>query len=434
MLLQFAVENFLSFRDKTVFSMRAAANVERGPEAPDVVRGSDIARCAALYGANASGKSNFIKALSFASELVVYGVEERGRIRTQPFRLDSATADAPSCFEFYLRAATGTTYGYGFTVRPDAVVNEWLTKLEGKEEVEIFSRDGNSFTFAPQPEESAQEILNLVSSATRDNQLLLRTARQFKLKSFPQAFADVLNWFELSLVIIEPDAKYRSLVAEAYRDESFRTFLAHVLERADTGISSIRTVRRKVTKDERSGLEEPGDRKGHGVDLQEGKLRAHYTNEGNEWYCVELRLRHGSEDMGESGDFELPEESDGTVRLLDLSPMLFHARGGPRVFIVDELDRSIHTALTRWLIERFVTDLPGAESQLIFTTHDTNLLDVEVLRPDAYWFAAKDEAGASTLYSLAEFKAEQVAQLRKNLEQAYLVGRFGGVPRLREGS
>lgn len=418
MLLQFTVENFRSFRDKTVFSMRAASNVERGADAPDVVKGTDIARCAALYGANASGKSNFIKALGFAREMVVHGVEERSQIRAQPFRLDPAAADAPSRFEFYLRALSGKTYGYGFVVRPDAVVHEWLSELHDGEEIELFSRDGNSFAFAPQDEIPVQELLNLVSSATPDNQLLLRTARQFKLKSFPQAFGDVLNWFELALVVIEPDAKYGPLVEHAHKDEAFRVFLGDVLTRADTGISGLRTVRRKVTKDERSALDG----------------RAHYVNEGNDWYCVELRLQHGRGSGDESGDFELADESDGTVRLLDLSPMLFHARGGPRVFVVDELDRNLHTALSRWLIEHFIREAPGSESQLIFTTHDTNLLDVEVLRPDAYWFAEKDGAGASTLYSLAEFKAEQVAQLRKNLEQAYLVGRFGGVPRLREGS
>lgn len=431
MLLQFAVENFLSFRDKTVFSMRAAANVERGPEAPDVVRGSDIARCAALYGANASGKSNFIKALSFAQELVVLGVEEPGRILTRPFRLDAATAGAPSSFEFYLRSATGRTYCYGFVVRPEAIVHEWLSELDGENEVEIFNRDGGSFTFALPAEDPALELLTLVGSATRDNQLFLRTAREFKLDRFPRAFADVLAWFKLTLVIIDPEAKYGPLIAQTDKDPQFREFLGEILRRADTGISEIQTIRRKLTKDERVSLSNAGERRGH--DVEEERGRAHYASEGDDVFRVELRLRHGSEASEDEGVFELSEESDGTVRLLDLSPVLFHARG-PLVFIVDELDRSLHTALSRWLVERFVAEGAGTTSQLIFTTHDTNLLDLESLRTDSIWFAEKNERGVSLLYSLAEFKAEQVAQLRKNLEQAYLVGRFGGVPRLREGS
>lgn len=426
MLLQFTIENYLSFRDKAVFSMRAASNVERDDKPPDVVRGTDILRCAAMYGANASGKSNFIKALSFAQALVVRGVSERGKIATRPFRLDPVAATKPSCFEFYLRAASGKTYGYGFEVRPDAVVREWLSELEAGEETEVFSRDGKNFEFSPALAPPEGEFLNLLSSAARDNQLLVRTAREFKLERFPQAFTDVLAWFEEALVIIAPDARLGGLVGRVAKDERFRAFLEQVLSRADTGISAVQTVRREVSKDERSMLERLAS--GGADEFEDGRTRAHFVTEGDDWRCEELRLRHAGDATDEAGGFELEDESDGTVRLLDLAPMLFYAGKTPLVFVVDELDRSVHTSLTRWLVERFITESAGTASQLIFTTHDTNLLDLQRLRPDSIWFSEKDEKGVSTLYSLAEFKKEQIEALCGALEQGYLNGRFGAIP------
>lgn len=425
MLIQFTVENYRSFRERTVFSMRKASNVERGEDAPDVVKGTDILRCAAMYGANASGKSNFVKALRFARELVV-----TGGIHLHPFRLDPDASKVPSHFEFYLRALSGAVYGYGYALRPDAVVQEWLTKVVDGGEVEIFSREGNTFQFAAQSDSSTDELLRLVSSATRNDQLLLQAVRIFKRERFPRAFADVLLWFEYELVIIEPNARFGSLIADADRSEAFRVFLGEVLRRADTGISGVRTVRRSVSKAERSALEDSGGHPGRDDDVVDGDRRVHYRSEGDELYAVELRFDHASGEVSNADEFELADESDGTVRLLDLSPMLFHAQR-PLVCVVDELDRSVHTALSRWLVERFITESAGSASQLIFTTHDTNLLDVPQLQPDSIWFAAKDKTGASTLYSLAEFKAEQIAELRKDLEKAYLVGRFGGVPRIR---
>jgi AAA15 family ATPase/GTPase len=431
MLIQFTVENYRSFRERTVFSMRKASNVERGEDAPDVVKGTDILRCAAMYGANASGKSNFVKALRFARELVVTGVEERGRIQTHPFRLDDTSTGAPSYFEFYLRTGSDKVYVYGFAVQPDAVVSEWLSEVVGDDEIPVFYRDGKEFQFASQGEGSKDELLNLVGSATRDNQLFLRTAREFKLERFPRALADVLEWFELALKIIGPDVPYSWLIADADRHGDFRAFLGDVVNRADTGVSGVRVVQQLVSTAERLKLESSLQHALWDGDLDENGRRVHYKAEDDDWYRVELRLEHAGGASGERNQFGLEDESDGTVRLLDLSPILFPSVALPLVVVVDELDRSLHTSLSRWLIERFIAEKYGSESQLIFTTHDTNILDIDVLRQDAFWFAAKNKSGASTLYSLAEFKAEQIVELQKDLERAYLVGRFGGVPRIR---
>lgn len=415
MLIQFVVENFRSFRDETVFSMRAAGNVERAADAPEVAQGS-ILRCAALYGANASGKSNFVKALRFARDLVIDGVPERGRIRTQPFRLDPSTPEAPTRCEVYLRADSGQTYGYGFAVRADAVVHEWLSWIDGADEREVFTRTGKGFSFSPDLEASSREFLDVVSSATRDNQLFLRTTREFKRERFPQAFQDVMRWFEVLLVIIEPDTKFLGLVRRADAEEAFRTFLGEVLARADTGISLVRTERTELDGAEAG----PSDM----VEGLVGPERAEYLHKDGSTFRVDLRLRHAE---SADAEFGLDDESDGTVRLLELAPVLFLAQKKP-VFVVDEMDRSMHTSLTRWLVERFIAEAAGSASQLIFTTHDTNLLDLEVLRPDAIWFAEKDERGASSLFSLAEFKREQIEQLDGEIERGYLNGRFGAIP------
>ncbi|MCA9709814.1 MAG: ATP-binding protein, partial [Myxococcales bacterium] len=122
------------------------------------------------------------------------------------------------------------------------------------------------------------------------------------------------------------------------------------------------------------------------------------------------------------------EESDGTRRLVGLSPPLFALMRTPTAVIIDELDRSLHTLLCRNRIEGFLDADPSSSGQLIFTTHDTNLLDLTLLPRDSIWFVEKDRSGGSTLYSLAEFKEEQLEQLGSNLERGYLSGRFGAIP------
>ena len=141
---------------------------------------------------------------------------------------------------------------------------------------------------------------------------------------------------------------------------------------------------------------------------------------------LKIVLEHSTR-SGSTVAFPLAEESDGTQRLLHLLPVLFHRTKGPCT-VIDELDRSLHTSLTRRFVEEFMAMASGAMSQLIFTTHDTNLLNGRLLPPGAIWFVEKDDDGASHLHSLAEYPAAQIEHLLEHLEEGYLQGRFGAIP------
>jgi hypothetical protein len=431
MLIQFAVENFLSFHGKTVLSMRPAPTVARDAAATDIA--GDTLRCAAVYGANASGKSNLVTAIAFAKHFICEGVAEKAKIETHRFRLAASAKDAPSSFELYLRASSGRAYGYGFAVTRDRILREWLSEVLGAHEELLFERDGKNFTFAdalfvePRGSETRQ-LLTAIHPGVRDNQLLLRTARELKLERFPRPIQDVVEWFTDSLVIVSPDTPFHALPLGIDRSAAFREFVDTLLAQADTGISAIRARRRELRPGEQpSGFEIVA---GDGVyfDL-EGKRRTTYVVPADgPTYRIDLRLDHrGNSD--DAVDFSLEDESDGTVRLLDLAHILYpNTYTFQTVYIVDELDRSMHTLLSRWFLEQFLASSSSPTRQLVFTTHDTNLLDLHSLRPDSVWFTEKGRDGASSLHSLAEYKQEQLDALCGHLEEGYLLGRFGAIP------
>jgi uncharacterized protein len=434
MLIQLAVENFLSFREKTVLSMRPAPNVARAPDAADVA--GDVLRCAAIYGANASGKSNLVAALSFVCDLVDQDVSEHARIPVRPFRLHGAAERSPTGIELYIRGSSGRIYGYGIAVTRDRVHGEWLSEIREDREERLFERDehGTRFfdaLFADSAGEQQRALLEALSPGIRDAQLALCTARALKLERFPRPIQEVVEWFTYTVNITTPDSIDEILLSSMDIFPSLREFLSAVVASTGTGISSMSTIRRALRDDEHPDLfDGPGVFEYAGesfVERGDNKQRLCFVRAADgRRYQIELNLEHGTAEG--PVQFSLQDESDGTVRLLDLAHILGgHLNARPRVYIIDELDRSMHTLLSRWLLEQFIAHAPP-QRQLIFTTHDTNLLDLKSLRPDSIWFAEKDRNGASALHSLAEFKQEQLAALTGHLEEGYLQGRFGAIP------
>ncbi|KYF81268.1 hypothetical protein BE17_04445 [Sorangium cellulosum] len=403
LLLQFVVENFLSFRDKAVLSLVAVDGV---PHAENQVArldaGQRVLKCAAIYGANASGKSNLVKALQFAQRLVVTGTKSGEPTGVTPFKLGEQ-ADAPSRFEFELGMA-GRRYSYGFVAAPRAILSEWLFEHDGTQERRVFERSyDESRTGRPRIElgdallsdPGRRQFLGFVAEGTRDNQLFLTEASERNVLEL----AHVTRWFRTGIHVVLPDSTFADLATRVAQEPSFKAFIESFLSGADTGVASLDV--------------EP-------VASSTGAVehRIHLVHPGA---------------AGRRVAFPLEEESDGTRRLLHIAPFVYEIgqqRGAAaRVYAIDELDRSLHPLLTRAFIQSFLSVAPAAGfGQLIFTTHDTNLLDVRLLSRDSIWFVQKDAAGASSLYALSEFKGAQLEQLAGHLEQGYLQGRFGAVP------
>lgn len=440
MLLQFAVENFLSIKEQVVLSMLVPAGSTLAPRYVPQVGPWSVLRCAAIYGANAAGKSNVIKALEVFRALVTKGSAPDQPTGVTGFRLDAAWRKKPTRFEVEV-ALDGVRYSYGIELTSEAIVGEWLYRGEGDDERMLFERergeDGateHRFTFGEiAGDEEQRQFVRFVAKGTPANQPYLVECNHRNVKDFARLSDSLRN----GITILRPDSIHEALVSDL-EDKAAREFVEQRLRDWGTGIEAIRIHEETIGTID--GIEE----KNRSV------LRNHVAHQGPFVYRDEtdepmavtlaganlsnrcLRFRHHGADRPVT--FSWKSESDGTRRLMHLLPVLRqihqHPDGG-QLLAVDELERSLHPTLTRRFVEEFL-DLcaasPDTTAQMIFTTHDTNLLNGRLLPPASIWFVEKDRAGASHLYSLAEYPAAQVEALTGHLEDGYLQGRFGAIP------
>ncbi|RKT45597.1 AAA family ATPase [Thiocapsa rosea] len=412
MLVEFRVKNFCSLRDEQVLSLVASKDKtmhDTHTSSTGLKAAPYLLRSAVLYGANAGGKSNIIKALQYMRGVVLESATsiQPGQVfAVQPFRLDARSAGLPTEFEVTF-ILDGVRYQYGFSMTPQRIVSEHLLVYKAFKPQRWFERRFDSesgkdvYDFGP----GLKGTKNLWEGATRPNALFLSMAVQLNSESLRPVF----DWFADHLVIINEQARVnpQTSIHMLEQDEG-RKQICDVLAAADISISDIEVVTRKVP--------------GHAVhfDLVAGKTEVR-SEEVDEH---QLRFSHVTE-QGRAV-FELMDESNGTRNLLFLiGPALNILKKG-LTLVIDELDTSLHTLLLRELVRLFHRpEVNTGDAQLIFTTHDTALLDApDLFRRDQVWFVEKDQDQASALVALSEFSP------RKNeaRERGYLQGRYGGVP------
>ncbi len=386
MLIQFTVENVLSFREEAVLNLRAAPGVAHADgQTASVVGLGDVLRVAAIYGANGSGKSNLVSALALGRRLALGGTRPGEPIAVSPFKLDPDCAVAPSRVEFEL-AGDGRRWSYGFACTRERVHAEWLYVDDGSGETSVFRREDQRITVDAGLSLDAQRrrLWDAVANETRENQLFVAEANDRSLDELAPLFA-LLG----KIAVLPPGWQTPRLAALLGQDEALLTFASELVRQADTGIANIEVVA--------------------GEDTEAG---------------ASIRFRHSASE----GAMGLPwaEESEGVRRLVEVSASLHRVMTSECTLLMDELDRSLHSLLARHVVEMLVR--AHRAGQLLFTTHDTKLLDSSLLSPDSIWFVDKSEVGASTLYSLADFDPEQLERLAPDLERGYLNGRFGATP------
>jgi len=431
MLVQFSIENFLSFGEKTTFSMVKSKTAEGLPS--HVFQATDsisLLRGAAFYGANASGKSNFVKALAFAKKFILEGLRPKESVPVESFRLDAERFQSPSEFEFILFIEE-TFYTYGFRVDRQKVHSEWLWTDAGSGEKLAFKRTTDSagkahVEFGDSLSSERKASLQPTADRTRPNQLLLTKTVDDNVSDFEV----VVEWFHSTLQIVTQEAGYPLLEIQVLKDDAYSRMLSEDLQQVGTGISRIDVE--EIALDN-TGVSPHAIREFVRKNIPQGTSRSIILNDGIKVIVEKdgnitppLRLntyRKGSK--GEEVPFNLESESDGTQRFMNLHPMLSMLKDGSTVFVIDEIERSLHSQLTRYFIELALGDAtPPPHSQLLFTTHDTNLIDTDLLRTDEIWFVEKDKGGASHLSALVEFKYPEGI----DIEQGYLIGRFGALP------
>ncbi len=412
MLIEFRGKNFRSLRDEQVLSLVASKD-KTLLDTNTVVTGVNavpaLLRSAVVYGANASGKSNLIKAMQYMRAVVAESatvIQPGQSFSVQPFRLDAESASQPTEFEatFLL---DGVRYQYGFALTAQRIVSEHLLVYKAFKPQRWFDRYVDNETgkdvyeFGP----GLKGPKNVWEGATRSNSLFLSMAVQLNSEQLRPVF----DWFTNKLVIfnevspLAPQFSVQMLQQAAKRRE-----ICDFLSAADISIADIEVVTRKVPGQSLHLDMATGKTELSSKEIEENQLRFHHvTKQGN-------------------AVFDLSEESSGTRSLLFLTGPVFDILSKGLTLVIDELDTSLHTLLVRQLVRLFhQPDINTGGAQLIFATHDTSLLDApDLLRRDQVWFVEKDRDQASSLVSLSEFSP------RKNeaLERGYLMGRYGGIP------
>ncbi len=430
MLIEFSVANYRSFRDEVTLSM-VASPLKTGEGVPDernqfAAPGDiNLLTSAAIYGANASGKSNLIAAINFMRRFVITSSnirEEDEGIDVDPFRLSTDTDTEPSSFEVVF-IADEQHYRYGFEVTTERVVTEWLHVVptirepslfeRDDDDIKLFERDRDDIVLGERFEAEGQDL----KTKTRYNALFLSVVAQFA----GATAQTVLEWFRTcnSLRGLSDHSLLPFTVSQMGKNEMSDKIVEFVRS-MDLGINGIQLSKVKENTDF-------PPRQTRGIRVLRGE-----RSEDTELERVSIHTVHRQyDDEGEivgNDLFTMDEhESQGTQKLFALSGPLLDTLEKGKVLFVDELDARLHPLLTREIVKLFNDPEKNPNrAQLVFATQDTNLLDHRLLRRDQIWFTEKDRQGGSHLYSLVEFKIHNDALFEKD----YIQGRYGAIPYL----
>lgn len=429
MIVRFSVENWMSFRDRASFTMIAGRERQHRERVPSVRQyDTRVLPVAAIYGGNASGKTNLFKALSFAQGFIVRGTQPDSLIPLDQFSLDPPRTDRPSRFLFEL-LIDEVIYEFSFAVTRKAVIEEKLVRVSGTSEKVLYLRENGNITLDKTLEKDA--FLRFAFQGTRDNQLFLTNSVSQKVKTF----SPVYDWFRNTLELVAPDSRFEQF--EQYLDEGDPLYakMNGLLPQLDTGISHIGG---EEVPFENILLPEAIKAKIQ-ADVPEGMTVRLFTEPINERIIVtrkngvliakKLVAYHHKTD-GKEAKFDIRQESDGSQRVIDLLPAFLELAvdHSKKVYVIDELDRDLHTLLTRRLVEAYLATCSAeTRSQLLFTTHDVLLMDQQLFRRDEMWVTERDKSGASSLISFSEYSD---VRYDKDVRKSYLQGRLGGVPRI----
>jgi AAA15 family ATPase/GTPase len=432
MLMRFRCKNFRSIREEQEFSLVAVAT--RTNEHNHVLLNTPIKdvkalRCAALYGANASGKSNFLRAMSRFSAIVANSQrkwEPTGEIPYwDPFELDDHSRNAETAFEIDF-TLNSVIYNYGFSFNKSAFVDEWLIDNSGRAKTLFKRKTEGSSTAVGFPGKNLgstsdeTKLLDLARLQTRPNSLFLSSAAQSNHELLSSIFKWIIEGFN---VLSLRDELFRSYTAEGCSKAERKQQIRDLLAGADVGIVDFRISE-----------EEPPEEFKKLVAAMAGALKEVTAGAAAD-VMSSPSLRHdikmfhrGENDALFPLDFS--DESAGTRKYFRmLGPILDELQDGS-LLLIDELESSLHPSLARQIVRMFNDPILNPKgAQLVFATHDTNLLDLSLLRRDQIWFAEKNDQGGTALKSLPDYKPRK----GQEIAPAYLHGRFGAVPILDEG-
>lgn len=449
MLIRFSVENFKSFNDRQELVMIPAKKLKTNKEHVIALNKVNVLRNATIYGANASGKTNIIDAIRFAKHVITKKIPmEASKMYCRVF---SENQEKESKFEFEIYK-NGKFYAYGFSLlmSEQIIKSEWLYELLPSKNTQtmLFERETDTNRLELGENLILDEIDTMRFKTYKldfeDNNtgLFIREMNRNKKmnkESKLTFFRDVFEWFDEDLVTIFPDQPITDF--EYFYGDGGSDKINEIIELFDTGISKVKIeeisvadlknkIPTKIADDIlqsfKNKLEDSADNMKAMMSLRTNTAFYNIKGaKGEEPVITTIMLEHGSA----FSDFEFSEESDGTRRLFDLLDILISNEKN-KIYVIDELERSLHPKLTYKFLELFFEHLKENNTQLIFTTHESTIMDQELLRRDEIWFVERNKDNVSHIYSLDRFKE----RYDKKLSKAYLEGRYGAVPVLKNFS
>ena len=444
MLLQYVVSNFKSIGHPMEFSMFPVQSTtdQRFLKSISTKKGTwKVLRRGGFFGPNASGKSSFIESIAFARNFIVDGQKSGKGIRIDQFKGNFEDLKDKSTFQFVF-FLNNEVYEYGFSLDCNQIYEEWLMQLTNSEFVPLFTRATDNFgkteidiesKFARKnsKERMLAEVLKDSIQENQKNQLFLYKLHDNGIKKAE----NIVEWFR-RLQIIFPTTKVKALPIRMKANIELSSYIGEMLHKMDTGVFNISVASKEIDfHDFAEKIQMPQEiienieEIRNGIVNFAGKYFIFVENQKNHTVLVQLKFTHNLN--GKSVQFDIDDESDGTQRLLDLLPILFAMReDNHAIYFVDEIDRSLHTKLSQYLLSEFINCCENTFHQIIFTAHDVNLINTTDFRQEEIWFIEENTLGESQLRPLSDFNLQKGQDALK----AYLSGRFGAIPMIRRST
>lgn len=441
MLIKVIVENFKSFDKKTELSMISSSKIQEKTEHRTKIKQTTLLKNSVIYGANASGKSNLVTVFSFIKKTLIEGLTI---LSVNDFCRNKAENETRDSF-FEIQFTVGDSfYAYGFTgkLSEGTITEEWLYELKQSGSArKLFEREANNAPTIGEDVKLSASDKSRFKVYSRDfvrqhSNLFLSEMNRGKIfddHSKLLFFKETFDWIMNNIIVIYPNMAISD--SEAYYNNESISTICRLIQTFDTGITDIKT--KKITPEEMRKIIPEHEFKfifnsliarmtSKGVSelrmtwrLEGGFFNIRIRNGNSLPEITTLVLKHGQS----SFDFSFVEESDGSKRLFDLIDMILTDRQDT-VFVVDELERSLHPKLTERFLKLFMEAHKNSRVQLVFSTHEDSIMDRNLFRRDEIWFIERDANNASTVYPLDRFKE----RYDKKLSKAYLDGRYGAIP------
>lgn len=420
-LQEFSFGNFRSFKEINTLNLATAklkskykSVDENNIFSTDNIENISFLKSKVIYGANASGKSNIIKALVTFIRIIKSSVkDEKVLSMVDSFRLSTETENEPSFFQIIFWDKK-TKYRYGFELNDENIISEWLYGKPTKKEIPYFIRDGNEIIEIDKTNFPEGDKLNILMSDDtendlfRNNSLFLSSLSSFGFAKLSKRIIECISSFTI-ISGLGHQGMY-NFAGESLDDEDKKQYILDFLKKGDIGIEDLNAV-------EISNKDLPDD--------VESEIRKDFESKKRKLLLSSRKKYNKQNKFVENETFAFRiHESEGTQKLFELSPFIYKALKEKNIIVIDEFDARFHPLLTKKILELFNSE-ENLGAQLIVTTHDTNLLSSKLLRRDQIEFVEKDKYGASQVYSLAEFKG---IRNDASFEKDYINGKYGAIP------